>query len=182
MSEMKYNMHFVCTREEAQELIKNSKEHWISKCGCRVENQSGCGRSRVDVCLGFTMDVTSLDSGVKKATYEDTVKLIREAEEQHLVCRPYRDMKIKEKVDGICFCCDDCCEYFFDEDEQCDKGNFIEQTNMETCTHCGICVDVCYFNARTMNDGKLEVNNENCYGCGLCFDVCPVDCIQINKR
>ena len=179
---MDYNMHFICTKQEAKEIIKAQKEFWISDCGCRAGRDKGCSRSKIEVCLGFSPEVTSTDSGVKKASFEEAMQLVLYAEEKSLVFRPYRDMEDKEKIDGICFCCDDCCGYFVDEDEPCDKGRFIEHTQLELCSHCGVCVPVCHFHAREIIAEKLKITQDNCYGCGLCFEVCPSDAISLVKR
>lgn len=86
-------------------------------------------------------------------------------------------------TDGICFCCDDCCEYFTNPGEiKCDKGKFIEQTDREKCNDCGICVTVCYFGTRKMDDGELMIDRDHCYGCGLCLEVCPEDCLEMVPR
>jgi heterodisulfide reductase subunit A-like polyferredoxin len=86
------------------------------------------------------------------------------------------------ETDGICFCCDDCCDYFVKPGEKCDKGDLIESTDSDRCKNCGACVEVCYFRAREVEDGRLTVEAENCYGCGLCTDVCPEACIQMVSR
>ena len=43
------------------------------------------------------------------------------------------------------------------------------------CTHCGICQDVCYFNA--IGDG--QVVTEGCEGCGACELACPEAAISM---
>jgi len=54
---------------------------------------------------------------------------------------------------------------------------------MESCIHCGECIEVCYFRARDMGDGEhILVDREKCYGCGLCVKVCPEGCIEMTKR
>ena len=58
----------------------------------------------------------------------------------------------------------------------------IETTKVEDCSDCGECVDVCYFKARKIADGKLVIARERCYGCGLCRDVCPTGCIEMLPR
>jgi Pyruvate/2-oxoacid:ferredoxin oxidoreductase delta subunit len=111
--------------------------------------------------------------------------ILAEAEEKHLVTRPFRYEKDRTRDQGICFCCDDCCWYLTHLDEEagaCDKGRFIQQTDMDACTHCGDCVDVCYFKVRKMMDDELQVTHDKCAGCGLCFDVCPADCIEMVPR
>lgn len=46
------------------------------------------------------------------------------------------------------------------------------------CTGCGECVNVCRFDAISVNDGIYEVQNVSCEGCGYCARVCPVDAIS----
>jgi ferredoxin len=77
----------------------------------------------------------------------------------------------------------DCCCFFSDRaSEPADKGVSIEKTDLDSCIGCGLCVDVCYFKARKMEDGNLTIEREACYGCGLCVDVCPVNCITMEER
>ena len=175
--------HYVCTREQAWGLVEGQDRFWVSNCGCREGREEGCRRSRMDLCLMFRGDIAgSGGSGKREVSLEDVRGFFREAQKKHLVTRPYRDEETKTRVDGICFCCDDCCGYFIGEDEVCDKGDLIEKTDLASCTHCGLCADVCYFGARRMRDGRLAVNREHCYGCGLCVDVCPAECIEMDAR
>jgi Fe-S-cluster-containing hydrogenase component 2 len=53
---------------------------------------------------------------------------------------------------------------------------------MEQCSHCGVCVDTCYFGARKMENDELQIISENCYGCGLCVDDCGISAISMIKR
>ena len=176
--EQTINMHYVCTREDAAELVRDAEEFWIGDCGCRSE-MDGCTRSRVDVCLMFRPP-TSPDSTFRRKTRADAEAILKEAGEKHLVCRPFRDDS-RTKTEGSCFCCDCCCGYFRGE-SGCDKGRHIEKTDRELCTDCGECVAVCYFKARTMEGDNLRVERDNCHGCGLCLDVCPVECIEMEER
>ena len=54
---------------------------------------------------------------------------------------------------------------------------FIEQAN---CINCGICQDVCRFDAISIINGQYIVTPLDCEGCGYCARVCPTDTI-INK-
>lgn len=179
MAEKKLSMHYVCTHDEAKRLIEKNKEFWVSNCGCR-ESQKSCKRSRIDVCLGFKEGQTSTDHGLKELTREDAMEIFKEGVDKHLVTRPWRNEQ-RTETDGICFCCDCCCGYFL-EDEKCDKGKYIENTDMEQCNHCGVCVDECYFDARKMDDDQLVITSKNCYGCGLCVDACATSAISMKKR
>jgi len=180
MGESNLAMHYVCTHDKALDLINEHTRFWVSNCGCR-ERRGQCTRSRMDVCLMFNPDDSGSGSGKKEITLADAMEILREAESKHLVARPFRN-KDRTDTDGICFCCDDCCGYFLDPKETCDKGKLIEKTDLKQCTQCGACESVCYFCARKMKKDKLMVNRDKCYGCGLCVDACPVNCIEMVKR
>lgn len=181
MTEEKTPFHFVCTQEEAQELINNYDHFWVTNCECR-EIQGHCSRSRIDLCLWFYTDATVYGSGLHKADLHEVKGLLQEAKEKYLVARPFRYEFDMTQVGGICFCCDCCCEHFIKSELICDKGVMIEQTDMDICTHCSICEDVCYFDARKMEGDLLFINHDECYGCGLCRDICPEECIQMIPR
>jgi len=106
-------------------------------------------------------------------------EVLKEAEEKKLVPRPFRDDETHSKTQGICFCCADCCSYFLDKNEKCDKGSLKVKTDFSNCSHCGLCVDVCHFQARILANERLIETPEQCYGCGLCEKVCPESCIQM---
>jgi Pyruvate/2-oxoacid:ferredoxin oxidoreductase delta subunit len=156
---------------------KESGERDIVRHRC----EGGCARSRIDVCLIFNPDDPGSGGEKKEVMLQDALDVMKEARTKYLVTRPFRNTS-RTETDGICFCCDDCCGYFLDPMETCDKGDMIAETDMDTCIHCGVCVEVCYFNARKMADNQLQVDLDACYGCGLCPTVCPVDCIQMIKR
>jgi len=180
MSENEPAFHYVCTHDRARELVESHDRFWVSNCGCR-EGKGKCARSRMDVCLIFAESFPGSGTGKKPATRAEVNEILSEAKDKHLVTRPFRD-DARTATEGICFCCDDCCGYFLDPSEKCDKGEFTENTDLLECNNCGECVEVCYFKARTMSEGQLIVNTEACYGCGLCVDVCPKACIGLVRR
>jgi MinD superfamily P-loop ATPase len=54
------------------------------------------------------------------------------------------------------------------------KSGFTASIKRETCTACGLCRDLCRFDA--IND-NYEVNPIDCEGCGVCVYFCPEDAI-----
>jgi NAD-dependent dihydropyrimidine dehydrogenase PreA subunit len=182
MSEGNYPQHYVCTHQQARELVNRYSQFWLGTCGCRASGK-GCERSSSEVCLTFSVDATvSHHHHRNNATQDEVERVLEVAEKQHLVSRPFRNMTNKELVEGICHCCDDCCTYFRERGEICDKGSTIEETDTNACNDCGKCINVCYFGARTMTIGKLTLERESCYGCGLCVDVCPGEAIMMVPR
>jgi heterodisulfide reductase subunit A len=49
------------------------------------------------------------------------------------------------------------------------------------CTGCGMCVQVCPYDAIALKDGKVEVNEVLCEGCGTCSATCLRAAIQVKN-
>ena len=55
----------------------------------------------------------------------------------------------------------------------------------ESCTACGICVQVCKGGPLYMEDNQLRVDQSQgfgCIACGACVAVCPTDAIRVSGR
>jgi len=50
--------------------------------------------------------------------------------------------------------------------------------DIEKCTGCGICEDVCPQHAIAIKNGLALINDELCIQCGTCADVCPAGAIR----
>ena len=176
-------LHYVCTGAQAREIVAGRDRFWLSACGCREARGNLCTRSRIDVCLQIHAETAaSAFSDKKEITPDEVDLLLSEAETKRLVCRPFRGESDRSVTEGICFCCDDCCGYFLNRGERCDKGTLIEQTDTETCNDCGACVDACHFGARSLVDGVLALHREECFGCGLCLQACALACVEMIPR
>jgi heterodisulfide reductase subunit A len=59
--------------------------------------------------------------------------------------------------------------------EELEIDPLIAMVDEDVCTGCGICVEVCPYEARTLNARKriAEVNDALCTGCGGCIAACP---------
>jgi Pyruvate/2-oxoacid:ferredoxin oxidoreductase delta subunit len=182
MSLQEPTIHYVCTWDQAEDILREHDRFWVSACGCR-EGKGKCERSRMEICLMFKGDISgSGGTGTREISRADVNDILRETKEVRLVTRPFRNDNDRTETEGICFCCDDCCGYFRNPEERCDKGTLIEETEMADCNDCGLCEDVCHFGARQMVHDKLAVDRDFCYGCGLCVVVCPEECVEMVAR
>lgn len=62
-------------------------------------------------------------------------------------------------------------------DEQRQVGQMIPKVDLETCTACGRCAEVCQFNAIAVVGENVLVFPELCHACGSCMLNCPVEAI-----
>jgi MinD superfamily P-loop ATPase len=49
----------------------------------------------------------------------------------------------------------------------------------DKCTHCGLCLDYCRFDAISNINGRIEISETSCDGCQLCWRICPYDAISM---
>ena len=52
--------------------------------------------------------------------------------------------------------------------------------DLEKCTGCGTCKEVCPVEAITVND-KAKVDEETCVDCGTCVEECPEEAISLEE-
>jgi heterodisulfide reductase subunit A len=59
--------------------------------------------------------------------------------------------------------------------DELENDPLIAWVDPEVCVGCGVCVEVCAYSARTLNEvtGIAEVEEALCAGCGACISACP---------
>jgi MinD superfamily P-loop ATPase len=62
--------------------------------------------------------------------------------------------------------------------EQREVGQMIPQVDLEKCTYCGRCAEVCQYHAIAVVGEKVLVFAELCHGCGSCGLNCPTEAID----
>ncbi len=59
----------------------------------------------------------------------------------------------------------------------------IAEINQEKCAGCGICKDLCRFDAiKANNNAKFRVEPSSCEGCKVCVEFCPEKAIDFPER
>lgn len=59
------------------------------------------------------------------------------------------------------------------------KSEVAALVNPPDCNGCGLCEEVCGYDAIVVKNGTAEVNRELCEGCGLCIADCPTEAIKM---
>ncbi|MFC2151045.1 ATP-binding protein [Bacteroidota bacterium] len=55
----------------------------------------------------------------------------------------------------------------------------IANIDSDKCTNCGMCADICRFDAISVINDLYTIKTLNCEGCGYCARVCPVEAINM---
>ncbi|MEN8152791.1 MAG: CoB--CoM heterodisulfide reductase iron-sulfur subunit A family protein [Acidobacteriota bacterium] len=58
----------------------------------------------------------------------------------------------------------------------------VAKVNTRLCTGCNMCVDVCPYEALSLEDNKAKVNEILCEGCGTCYATCLRAAIEIKNH
>ena len=53
------------------------------------------------------------------------------------------------------------------------RGKIVVSFDQEKCTDCGLCEEVCNWEAIRMVDGVIEIAKDRCEGCAVCVCSCP---------
>jgi MinD superfamily P-loop ATPase len=61
---------------------------------------------------------------------------------------------------------------------RCNVGQMIPEVDLEACTYCGRCAEVCQYHAIAVVGEKVLVFPELCHGCGSCALNCPTRAIH----
>ncbi len=62
--------------------------------------------------------------------------------------------------------------------ERREVGQMIPEVDLEKCTYCGRCAEVCQYHAIAVVGEKVLVFPELCHGCGCCTLTCPTEAIH----
>jgi len=61
--------------------------------------------------------------------------------------------------------------------ERREVGQMVPEVDLDTCTYCGRCAEVCQYNAIAVAGEAVLLFSELCHGCGSCTLNCPVEAI-----
>ncbi len=180
--------HRVYDLSEMKEILGTAEKIVLMDCGCKLE-YSHCD-SPLRVCLSLnTAADESLESGVhnpQEVSLEEALETLKTSHRAGLVHLAYT-MKGDAVPTIICSCCPCCCHTLggllrFGISTQVLTSSYVAEDDAESCNDCGVCVDRCVFNARSMTGGEMRYDASKCFGCGLCVSTCPTDAIGLVPR
>ncbi len=64
-------------------------------------------------------------------------------------------------------------------DDRVFKSAKIVIKDQNICTSCGVCLEVCRFNAVTL---QFKINSIRCDGCGVCVAMCPTKALSLEEQ
>lgn len=180
--------HRVYDFSELKEILEASERITVSDCGCKITYQN-CDAPK-EVCIGINKEAeSSLEknlSNVREINLDEALEILKISHEAGLVPMAYV-FKDEETPGLVCNCCPCCCHTLGSlmrngVHTQILTSKYIANDDSDKCIDCGLCVDRCVFQARSMNEEKLVYDQSKCYGCGLCISTCQTEAIKLIPR
>ncbi|MFW9870909.1 MAG: ATP-binding protein [Candidatus Thorarchaeota archaeon] len=161
----------------------------VTSCICRQRKnlaESSCKvTEREETCISFGVIAQMyIDQGWgREISRDELFEIIEMNEREGLVLQPSNS----QKPDFICSCCGCCCgllrgkgampkpvDYF--------STNYHSVVDLDLCTSCGTCVELCQMRALGFQEDVLTINMDRCIGCGVCVANCPEEAMSLHKR
>jgi ferredoxin len=176
---------WVLPTAQVLEYLRNARSFALIPCECRTLYRR-CDNP-VDVCfvINDAADACVAQGIGRYVSLEEAKDALRLADEHGLVHLTIYNPK--QYVYAVCSCCSCCCHDLqflkrFGRDDLIAHSEYVAWTDPDVCTHCGDCIELCVFEARVWEDGRMRYDAGACYGCGLCVPVCPVEATVMQRR
>ena len=169
--------------EQALQIIKNAQTFALADCTCRTTFKNCDNPTETCILLDNVADEL-LERGVaRKISLKKAEEVLLDANTYGLV---HLTIYNPAGVYAVCSCCECCCHDLqsikkYGRPDIIAKSDYVAVVG-NTCSHCGICVERCVFDARKMENGTMIFDPEKCHGCGLCVSTCPENAVKLIQR
>jgi electron transport complex protein RnfB len=173
--------------EMAERLISEQKHFLVAPCICRKEHKmvgKGCDKPEEScLVLGWGVDYYRRNGIGRVITKEETLEILKRADEAGLVLQPSN----AKKIVNICCCCGCCCQVLKNVKQHPRPASlvsspFVVAHNTETCKSCGKCIPRCQMEALYLDGDRVVLQSERCIGCGLCVSTCPTRSLTLVRK
>jgi Pyruvate/2-oxoacid:ferredoxin oxidoreductase delta subunit len=176
---------WVVPTEQVIEFLRNARSFALTECTCRSHYRRCDNPLEVCFLLNDAADRYVAEGIGRSVSLEEAVEVLRQANERGLVHLTVYEPS--QYVYAVCSCCSCCCHDLqflksYGRSDLVARSEYVAQTDMGACTHCGDCIERCVFGARIWKDGQMRYDAAACYGCGLCVTVCSVEAIVMQRR
>jgi Na+-translocating ferredoxin:NAD+ oxidoreductase subunit B len=174
--------------ESAAAIVVSMQSWGVLDCICRKQKAligQAC-KHPIDVCLAMHPRPGVFDDSptIRALSREEAMATLRRAAGAGLVHTVTNTM---EGTSYICSCCTCSCGILRGMAELgianvVASSPFVNQVQDVLCTGCEACIEVCQFNALSMDEALAQVDRERCVGCGVCVLTCAAEALVLVRR
>jgi ferredoxin len=180
------NLEQIIPYPVAKDIIMVDPDHIaVLDCPCRSARADPC--TPLDVCLivGEPFASFVIEHHPERSRWIDAEEgmdiLQAEAERGHVHHAFFKDAMLG-RFYAICNCCPCCCgamQSVRNGTPMLTSSGYISVLDTEGCSSCGLCEEICPFEAINYDGEHPEIILENCMGCGVCVHHCPEGALQL---
>jgi Pyruvate/2-oxoacid:ferredoxin oxidoreductase delta subunit len=176
---------WVLPTEQVIEFLRSARSLALTACTCRSHYQRCDNPLEVCFLLDDAADQAITDGTAHCISLKEATVILGQANERGLVHLTIYEPE--QTVYAVCSCCSCCCHdlqflQLYGRSDLVAHSEYVAQTDVETCTQCGACVERCVFGARVWQGDRLVYDVGACYGCGLCVTVCAAGATVLALR
>jgi len=190
--EVKIREEVIIPLEAISKIVEKYEPIGVTVCYCRHKKDllgEPCETTKERKnCFAFGRTAEFLISYgfVEKISKEETMKIMKKAEDEGLVHKAFHtNLNIEKELNGICNCCKCCCGTFLlhytGGIPLMDLTSHLAHVEEDLCSGCGNCVQSCAAEAVELIDTVAVVNDKRCLGCGVCAHLCPENAINLER-
>jgi ferredoxin len=180
------NLEQVIPYARARDIVLQSPDHIVVlECPCRASRPNPC--HPLDVCLVVGEPFASFVAEhhphrSRWITPEEAVEILcAEHERGHVHHAFFKDAMLG-RFYAICNCCACCCgamHAWRHGTPMLASSGYVSRVAADLCVGCGICANLCQFEALSVSDGVATVDTTACMGCGVCVSKCPEGALSL---
>lgn len=182
MCETEHVLHLVIPPDQAPITLQYAGDIYLRDCECRLQEQN-CPKDEWKVCLLFENASHKDLQEAEKISFSEAEALLKTTSQRNVVYTLFFTEEGRQLTE-LCSCCDCCCHPIRDKQQEGKyheylRSNYAAVTDEDLCIGCGACEPLCPFDARSVEDGMVQLADERCFGCGRCIIDCPEDAITL---
>jgi len=183
------DLEHVIPYAQARDIVLKNPDHIVVlDCPCRASRPNPC--KPLDVCLIIGEPFASFvaEHHPRRSRWiepQEAVEIIRAEDERGHVHHAFFKDAMLERFYAICNCCSCCCgamQAHRTGVPMLAPSGYMSQVDKDLCVGCGSCVEICPFDALSLDEGIAAVDDAACMGCGVCVGQCPEGALTLRRE
>ncbi len=173
------DLEHVIPYARARDIVLQDPDHLVLlECPCRAGRADPCLPLEVCLIVGEPFASFVAEHHPRRSrwiTQEEAVEVLEAEHERGHVHHAFFKDAMLGRFYAICNCCSCCCgamQAHQHDTPMLASSGYVSRIDEATCIGCGVCAEICPFDAITVPNGRAAIDVSACMGCGVCVDKC----------
>jgi len=166
----------------------------VMDCPCKTSRKNPCQPSNCCIAVGQDFAPLWLEHcskyNARQISQDEALNIIKSLRKTGHITNAFLKVATGGLTGVICSCCPKCCvcmessllsKKIDNSLSMIAKSGYLVKYNPDKCQICGVCSEICPFDAVIIKDRKYYYDAEKCMGCELCVEHCPNQALSLYK-